>query len=98
MGLPPSLAGAVQLTLAWALPARAVAAVGTAGTVGALAGAVTLRTGACALSSRLANEIGVALAEVRAKATRPLPVTSEVTLKLTQLPAVMPVTVLTALP
>ena len=41
---------------------------------------VTMSWGAWAGSSRLAIEIGVALAEVYMKATAPLPVTSDVTL------------------
>ena len=41
---------------------------------------VTTSCGACAASSRAAIESGVALAEVYMKATRPLAVTSEVTL------------------
>ncbi len=36
IGLPPLVAGAVQLTVAWALPATALTLVGGPGAVGAL--------------------------------------------------------------
>ena len=46
MALPPLEAGAVQLTVAWALPAVAVAPVGAPGAVAAGAAGVTPLEGA----------------------------------------------------
>ena len=63
MALPPLLAGALQETVACALPAVALTPVGAPGAVGP-AEEVTMSCGACAVSSRLAKEIGVLLAEV----------------------------------